>query len=130
MRQKFYILVFLLFVLIGNAAQQQKQQQHADIILANAKVWTADEKSPQVEAVAIKNDRILFAGTSQTAKRFRSEKTQFLDLGGKLVLPGFIDSHIHMAGRYAKRFSRPLLRCNKKNQRWLSSERVAAPARG
>lgn len=94
MRQVFYFVAILLFSIAPGIAQQES----AEIILTNAKIWTADRGSPWAESVAIKNGRILFAGAAAEVEKFRGEKTQNLDLSGKLVLPGFIDSHIHLMG--------------------------------
>ena len=65
----------------------------ADLVLQNARVWTADPSRPWVTAVAIQGERIAAAGPF--SKSWVGPKTQVLDLKGKLVIPGFNDAHIH-----------------------------------
>jgi predicted amidohydrolase YtcJ len=52
---------------------------------------------PRVQALAVKGDRILAAGTNQEIERFRGSHTVSVDLGGHFVLPGINDSHLHLA---------------------------------
>lgn len=68
----------------------------ADIVFINGEVITVDQKNAVVEAVAVKNNRIVFVGLDQDVKSFIGEKTNVIDLQGKTLLPGFIDSHIHL----------------------------------
>ena len=59
-------------------------------------IYTMDEKNPQVEAVAVKDGRILFAGSEEEARADISQETTLIDLQGKTMTPGFIESHGHM----------------------------------
>src|SRR5205814_3761179 len=68
----------------------------ADLVLVNGKVWTVDRKNPEVEAVAVWRDRILFAGGSADARKLAGPTTRVIDLKGRRVVPGFYDSHVHM----------------------------------
>jgi len=67
----------------------------ATVIVTNARVYTVDAKQPWAEAVAIANDTILAVGSKATVDSFRDANTRVIDAHGKLVLPGFTDSHIH-----------------------------------
>src|SRR5688572_7986973 len=69
----------------------------ADLILHNATVWTVDDKNPTAQAVAVKDGKLLAVGGNEAALRHRGKGTQLIDLGGRFVLPGFIDSHVHFA---------------------------------
>ena len=73
----------------------------ATFILRNAKIWTGDERQPTAEAVAVIGDEIVRVGTDREIDALRGRDTVVRDLGGKLVLPGFNDSHLHFvdAGR-------------------------------
>ncbi|MDD3354530.1 amidohydrolase, partial [Zoogloea sp.] len=65
----------------------------SDIIFTNGDVITLDDKRPSAQAVAIKGSRIVAVGTSKAIlARWRSEGTEVVDLGGKTLVPGFIDS--------------------------------------
>ena len=67
----------------------------ADLILHNGNVITVDEKNPTAEAVAIKCNRILKVGSNIDIKSLADDDTTVIDLGGKTVLPGLIDTHVH-----------------------------------
>ncbi|MGD0776676.1 MAG: amidohydrolase family protein, partial [Candidatus Solibacter sp.] len=68
----------------------------ADLILHNGKVVTVDAAFRVVEAIAVKGGRIAATGTSaEVLKAERSPRTKVVDLGGKTVLPGLIDAHVH-----------------------------------
>jgi hypothetical protein len=68
----------------------------ADLIIRNARVWTADPSRPRAQAVAIRGDRILWVGEEADAGRVVDADTRVIDAGGRLLLPGFIDSHNHI----------------------------------
>ena len=65
-----------------------------DKILFNACVRTLDDKNTIAEAVGMKDGRICFIGTNEEAENL--EYKERIDLEGKLVLPGFVDTHLHM----------------------------------
>ena len=67
----------------------------ADTILTNAKIYTVNARAPWAQAVAIRDGKILAVGSSRQMARYRGPATKVLDAQGRLVLPGFIDSHIH-----------------------------------
>lgn len=67
----------------------------ADLVFLNGKVWTVDKALPQGEAVAVWQDRILAVGTSEDIKALIGPDTRVIDLGGRLLLPGFNDNHTH-----------------------------------
>lgn len=68
----------------------------ADVVLINGEVITVDQKNTVVEAVGVKDNRIIVVGSNQEVKNFIGEETDIIDLQGKTILPGFIDSHIHL----------------------------------
>jgi predicted amidohydrolase YtcJ len=70
----------------------------ADLVFKNGNVYTANDKAPQAQAIAIKADRIVFVGTNAAAQRYVGANTRVVDLQGKTVLPGFTDSHQHLSG--------------------------------
>ncbi|MBV9074436.1 MAG: amidohydrolase [Acidobacteria bacterium] len=67
----------------------------AETIITNANVWTVDRNHPQAEAVAILGQRIVAVGTSTELDGWRGPQTKIIDAGGKLLLPGFNDAHVH-----------------------------------
>jgi predicted amidohydrolase YtcJ len=83
-------LTVLLVALASGAAAQP-----ADLIITNARVWTADDGQPWAEAVAVRGERIAAVGSAEAVARQRGEDTRVVDAGGRLLLPGFIDNHTH-----------------------------------
>lgn len=71
------------------------QQDAADLILANGKVFTGDAAQPSAEAIAIRGQRIVALGTSKDIVALADSKTRRIDLQGRLVTPGFNDAHVH-----------------------------------
>lgn len=69
----------------------------AEITFFNGKIVTLDSADAIVSAVAIRNGRILAVGKNEEVKRLSNSKTRLIDLKGKTMLPGFIDSHAHLA---------------------------------
>jgi predicted amidohydrolase YtcJ len=67
----------------------------ADLVIVNAAVHTMDSNQPLAEAVAIYGNRIAAVGSSKEIRALAGDKTRVIDAGGKLVLPGFNDSHVH-----------------------------------
>ena len=61
----------------------------------NGKIFTISEKQPFAEAVAINYNRIVFVGSNNEVQSLIDSETQVIDLKGRLMLPGFIDSHVH-----------------------------------
>ncbi len=68
----------------------------ADLIITNARIFTANAAMPAAEAVAVKGNRIVFVGSNSAVSDWRGPGTKLLDGSGKTLMPGFIDSHFHM----------------------------------
>ncbi len=69
----------------------------ADLVLLNGQVLTMDAKATSAEAIVIKDDRIHYVGNNLYAKQNSGLKTHIIDLQGRVILPGFIDAHNHLA---------------------------------
>jgi predicted amidohydrolase YtcJ len=68
----------------------------ADLIIENARILTMDAVRPRAEAVAVRGGRIVALGTNDQVSAFASSTTRRVDAGGATVLPGFVESHIHL----------------------------------
>ena len=91
-----WILIGLFTLLSLTACRRQKTSEQADLVVRNAKVYTADSQRPWADAVAIKGDRIAWVGDDSGAGAKIGPSTRVIDAGGKMLLPGFIDSHFHV----------------------------------
>ncbi len=70
--------------------------QTADLILTNGKIVTVDERFTIVQAVAVRGDRILAAGSNPSVAQLAGPNTRRIDLRGRTVIPGLIDNHMHL----------------------------------
>jgi predicted amidohydrolase YtcJ len=78
--------------------------QPADTLLVNGKVLVGDDLFHVRQALAVKEDRVLAVGTNAEIRRLKGSKTRVVDLQGRTVIPGLVDSHMH-AIRAALSFS-------------------------
>ena len=91
-------LRIMLLLLVAGTARAQEQDQNrpaADLIVTNAKVYTVDKQQPRAEAVAVLGERIVAVGSASAIDAWRGPGTRVFDAGGKLVVPGFNDAHVH-----------------------------------
>ena len=70
----------------------------ADLVFKNGNIYTGNDARPKAEAVAIKGDRIVFAGSNEEARKYVGRNTRVIDLSGKTMLPGMTDAHHHLSG--------------------------------
>ncbi len=70
--------------------------EFADILITNARIFTADPDNPRAEALAIRGARILWVGDQEDAQSLVGAETRLVDAQGSTLLPGFIDAHFHL----------------------------------
>jgi len=85
------LLITLLF-----AALTACTTTHPDLVLTNGKVFTSDDAQPWAQAIAIRGERILHVGKDADVRALAGPKTAVLDLGGRVVVPGINDAHVHV----------------------------------
>ena len=76
--------------------QQRNAANVADLIIDNAKVATQDARRSFAKAVAIKDGRFVAVGNSDEVMAYRSPQTRVIDAGGRTLIPGLNDSHLHL----------------------------------
>jgi predicted amidohydrolase YtcJ len=76
----------------------QPRVEPASLVVTNARVVTVDESMAEAQAVAVRGDRIVELGTREAIQRYVGPSTEVIDAGGRLVIPGFIESHGHFTG--------------------------------
>ena len=83
-------------LIAGLIAQRDDTDGPVDIIIHNAKVYTAGTNGTMAEAVAIRGNQILRVGSNREINRLRRPQTTMIDAGGATVLPGFNDAHVRL----------------------------------
>src|SRR5580658_5626197 len=81
---------------LAAAARLQGQGVSADLVLFNGKIVTVDDAFSIRQAIVIKDGRILAVGGNELRTQYNAART--IDLGGRMVMPGFHDTHIHLGG--------------------------------
>jgi predicted amidohydrolase YtcJ len=71
------------------------ERPQADMIITNARIITEDDHLPYARAMAVSADTILAIGSNREVLKYKGENSAVLDLEGRCVIPGFIDSHVH-----------------------------------
>jgi predicted amidohydrolase YtcJ len=89
--QRLAIVATLSFALPVSMASAQT----ADTVLFNGKILTVDENFSVQQALAIGHGQVLASGTSAAMKKLAGDKARLIDLGGRTVIPGLTDGHIH-----------------------------------
>ncbi len=92
------ILSYFLFIILITSIACSTKTEPADMVVFGGKIYTVNEGQPEVEAVAIKEGVILYAGGEQEARAFIGKATHVIDLEGKTMIPGFIEGHGHFMG--------------------------------
>ncbi|SDJ06237.1 amidohydrolase [Alteribacillus bidgolensis] len=93
----FHLLIVLLFSLIftGSSLAKKNSNQAADLIFENGDVYKVDKDRSWAEAVAVKDGKIIYVGDNEGVAAFKGTDTKVTDLKGKMLMPGFVDSHNH-----------------------------------
>src|SRR5690606_12139000 len=92
-RVSLLIFVFSFFILSNCTSKSSGDE--ADFVYTNGKVYTMNDSMAWVEAIAVKGKEIIFVGSSEEAKSYIGKNTEVTDLKGKMMMPGFVESHIH-----------------------------------
>ena len=90
----FFATLFGIFIYSGC----QNHIKEADLVLNNGKIYSVDEGNHVYQAIAINNGLILAIGTAADIKKHIKANTRVINLDGKTVIPGFIESHAHLMG--------------------------------
>src|SRR6266480_2399423 len=92
MKCKFSLCVLIIMAALETNAQSKPS---ATLIVTNAAVYTVDKQHPKAEAVAVIGDRIVAVGSRADIDLWHGPQTKVIDAGGKLLLPGSNDAHVH-----------------------------------
>jgi predicted amidohydrolase YtcJ len=89
-------IIILLSAAIMTITVACNMKEKADLVIINGKVLTIDKENPHCEAIAVKGGKIIAVGSSsEISAHIAKGKTEVVDAGGRLVIPGFNDAHVH-----------------------------------
>ena len=88
-RQVIFLGIIGIFGAVSTVAQD------AVTVFTNGTIYTSNAQAPSANSVVVKGDKIAFVGSASGALTFAGPDARTIDLGGKLVLPGIVDSHTH-----------------------------------
>jgi predicted amidohydrolase YtcJ len=89
------LAVWLMSAALLPGCSTEPVPEAASLVVTNARVWTGNPDQPWAEAVAVRGETILAVGTSPEIDRTVADGTEVIDAGGAMLVPGFIDSHVH-----------------------------------
>jgi len=81
--------------LLPTVAWAQAPDSKADLVIVHGKIYTVNESKPWAEALAVRDSKIVAVGKEEEIRSWRGSKTKVIDAKGRMILPGFTDSHIH-----------------------------------
>lgn len=84
-------------IVLGLPSIALSQAPPPDLVLFNGKIFTSNSAHPYVEALAIRGDRIVAVGTSREIIALAGKQTSRVDVGGRTVIPGINDAHVHLS---------------------------------
>ncbi len=79
----------------GCAGSAETPREAADWVLVGARIWTGNSEAPWANALAVRGERLLAVGSLEEMAAFEGKDTRRVEAPGPLVVPGFIDSHVH-----------------------------------
>lgn len=96
LRNSFYLSAIMAVLIVVSCSGPEKES--ATLLIYGGPIYTVDTTQATVEAVATKDNIILFAGSLAEAEQYKTDQTQLIDLEGKTMTPGLIEGHGHFMG--------------------------------
>src|SRR5689334_7641388 len=93
-----YRLFALLSIVVIMTTACTPAVRPADVVIRNGTIYTASDKQPKAEAIAVAEGKILFVGSTAGVAAYIGQDTKIIDLQGNTATPGLTDSHYHLTG--------------------------------
>lgn len=98
MKRYTHIYYLLAITFLFSACKENNNLEIADLVLTNGNIYTVSQNQERVEAIAIKDGKILALGASEEMEVYADNSTKVIDLEGRFTMPGFIEGHAHFSG--------------------------------
>ncbi len=124
-----YLAIVGLIAAVGGSVVRQNAMQPADLVVLNAKILTVDAGFREAQALAVRDGRFVAVGSTAEVRARIGAATRVIDGGGRTVIPGLIDSHVHALGVAAAEASQPFqnLRSIGELQDWIRATARRVP---
>jgi predicted amidohydrolase YtcJ len=96
MKKRALVIVLLLISILEISACRQQKITPADTVLIHARIYTVNSKEPWAQAMAVREGKIIAVGSDKTIAAYQGPSTKVIDAKEHMVLPGFVDAHVHM----------------------------------
>jgi predicted amidohydrolase YtcJ len=100
--------IFVLILLAAGCSRKPAPTEIADTIFINGGIYTVDAERSWAQAAAVRDGRIVAVGSNEEILALKGDATEVVDLTGRLALPGFHDSHVHVAAAGLEELQCPL----------------------
>jgi hypothetical protein len=119
----------LLTLIAACASPAQAPPEPADLVVRNGRIVTVDGAFTVAQAFAVREDRFVYVGTDEGVRRYIGPSTRVLDAGGRSVLPGLIDTHVHALGVATQEAAEPFATLSSiaEVQDWVRRKAVSVP---
>ena len=87
---------YIIIILVLTFFSCQVEGNKVDLIITNAVIWTGNKSQPYASSMSVSKGKIIAIGNKNEVEKMKDEKTKLIDLDGRFVTPGFIDSHVHL----------------------------------
>ena len=88
-------MIFLTSLILTVSVNAADNDKYADYVFTHGKVYTLNPAAPWQQAVAVKGNKIIYVGDDMHIAKYIGKSTREIDLQGKMLLPGFVEGHIH-----------------------------------
>jgi predicted amidohydrolase YtcJ len=96
MKRRTFVIVLILAGILHTAACTLHKSPAADTVLIHARIYTVNSKEPWAQAMAVREGKIIAVGSDKDIDAYRGPSTKVIDAKDHMVLPGFMDAHVHM----------------------------------
>ena len=96
MKKRFFLSVLIIIGVLCSSACNHQKSTPADSVVINARIYTVNSEEPWAEAIAVSDGKIIAVGSDKSIAAYQGPSTKVIDAKRNMVLPGFVDAHVHI----------------------------------